>query len=154
MPKCKNDSTKTYKGTEPSPKGLGYCAHFEEIGKIKKGLDGNKWIITINKNGIKRWIKYKSYKKYYGGSYDYITTKINIDYYDNTIIISFYDNRFTGEDKDVAKIKWYKIQKEFSNFTWIIPPLEDNILKEYINIHKKYFMTVAEEIIKKMIFIK
>ena len=63
MPFCKNDPSKTYKGTEPSPKGLGYCAHCEEIGKIKKGLDGNKWIITTNKNGDKRWIKYKSNKK-------------------------------------------------------------------------------------------
>ena len=25
MPKCKNDNSKSYKGTEPSPKGLGYC---------------------------------------------------------------------------------------------------------------------------------
>ena len=24
MPKCKNDPKKSYKGTEPSPKGLGY----------------------------------------------------------------------------------------------------------------------------------
>lgn len=63
MPFCKNDPTKTYKGTEPSPKGLGYCGHCEEIGKIKKGLDGNKWIITTNKNGVKRWTKYKSNKK-------------------------------------------------------------------------------------------
>lgn len=31
MPKCKNDNKRTYKGTEPSPKGLGYCAHAEKI---------------------------------------------------------------------------------------------------------------------------
>ena len=59
MPLCKNDPKKTYKGNEPSPKGLGYCAHNENIGVIKKGTDGNKWIITITKKGIKRWIKYK-----------------------------------------------------------------------------------------------
>ena len=25
MPNCKNDPTRKYKGTEPSPIGLGYC---------------------------------------------------------------------------------------------------------------------------------
>lgn len=37
--KCKNNPKKMYKGTEPSPKGLGYCAHSEKIGKIRKGKD-------------------------------------------------------------------------------------------------------------------
>lgn len=36
MPKCINDPKKSYKGTEPSPKGLGYCAHSEKIGSEKK----------------------------------------------------------------------------------------------------------------------
>ena len=27
MPSCKNDPTRKYKGTEPSPKGLGFCDH-------------------------------------------------------------------------------------------------------------------------------
>ena len=58
MPKCKNDPTRRYKGDEPSPKGLGYCAHAEKIGKIKKGLDGNKWVVSETKNGTKRWVKY------------------------------------------------------------------------------------------------
>lgn len=44
MPYCKNNPKKTYKGTEPSPKGLGYCASGEKEGTIKKGKDGNKWI--------------------------------------------------------------------------------------------------------------
>ena len=30
-------------GTEPSPKGLGYCAHAEKIGSIRVGNDGNVW---------------------------------------------------------------------------------------------------------------
>ena len=55
MPKCKNDSTKKYKGTEPSPKGLGYCAHSMKVGAVKKGKDGNKWIVKEIKNGSKRW---------------------------------------------------------------------------------------------------
>jgi hypothetical protein len=45
MPKCINDVNKSYTGDEPSPKGLGYCAHAEKIGTIKKGKDGNMWII-------------------------------------------------------------------------------------------------------------
>jgi len=60
MPYCKNDPKKTYKGDEPSPKGLGYCAHSENIGSIKNGKDGNKWIISITSKGIKRWIKHKT----------------------------------------------------------------------------------------------
>tara|TARA_B110000858_G_C17658189_1_gene405952 strand:+ start:221 stop:811 length:591 start_codon:yes stop_codon:yes gene_type:complete len=57
MPKCKNDKTKTYKGTEPSPKGLGYCGHAEKLGQKRKGKDGNQWIIKEIKNGSKRWTK-------------------------------------------------------------------------------------------------
>ena len=41
MPKCKNDKNRTYKGTEPSPKGLGICAHAEKIGLKLKGNDDN-----------------------------------------------------------------------------------------------------------------
>ena len=59
MPYCINDPKKKYKGDEPSPKGLGYCAHTEELGTIKTGLDGNKWIISSTTKGIKRWIKSK-----------------------------------------------------------------------------------------------
>ena len=52
MPYCKNDHKKSYKGDEPSPKGLGYCAHSENIGTIKNGKDGNKWIIIVTYKGI------------------------------------------------------------------------------------------------------
>ncbi len=55
MPICKNNTKKHYKGDEPSPKGLGYCASSEKEGKIMKGLDENLW---IKSNG--RWIKYKN----------------------------------------------------------------------------------------------
>ena len=59
MLKCKNDPKRTYKGTEPSPKGLGYCAHNMKVDTIKKGKDGNKWIVKKIKNGSKRWVKIK-----------------------------------------------------------------------------------------------
>jgi hypothetical protein len=63
MPQCKNDPNRSYKGTEPSPKGLGYCAHSENIGKERKGKDGNKWIVSETKSGIKRWIKKETKKE-------------------------------------------------------------------------------------------
>ena len=59
MPKCKNDPTRSFKGTEPSPKGLGWCAHGMKVGVVKKGKDGNKWVIKQVKNGSKRWMKIK-----------------------------------------------------------------------------------------------
>jgi len=52
MPICKNNPERTYKGDEPSPKGLGYCASGEKEGKIMKGKDGYEWI----KDGGK-WVK-------------------------------------------------------------------------------------------------
>ena len=61
MPKCKNDPKRSYKGTEPSPKGIGYCAHAEKSGSKKKGKDGNMWIIKEVK-GSKRWFKYSNEK--------------------------------------------------------------------------------------------
>ncbi len=36
MPKCLNDPKKSYKGTEPSPKGLGYCAGGNESWRKEK----------------------------------------------------------------------------------------------------------------------
>ena len=62
MPNCKNDPTRKYKGTEPSPKGLGYCAHSIKVGAVKKGKDGNKWKVKEIKNGSKRWMKINNKK--------------------------------------------------------------------------------------------
>jgi hypothetical protein len=52
---CKNDETTKYKGTEPSPKGLGYCAHAQALGSKKTGLDGKQWQVRSDKNGKKSW---------------------------------------------------------------------------------------------------
>ena len=57
MPKCKNDPQKTYKGSEPSPKGLGWCAHAETEGQVRRGLDQNEWVVRKTKNGTPRWVK-------------------------------------------------------------------------------------------------
>jgi len=56
MPKCINDITKSFKGDEPSPKGLGYSASSEEIGTVMAGKDGNNWRVIQTKN-CKRWVK-------------------------------------------------------------------------------------------------
>lgn len=56
MPKCKNDPTKNYKGDEPSPKGLGYCAHVCNLYDVMKGKDGKEWIVKQDKRGVKKWI--------------------------------------------------------------------------------------------------
>lgn len=57
MPKCIDDPSRSYKGTEPSPKGLGYCAHTQSVGTSKIGNDGNIWIVKTTYNGTKRWVK-------------------------------------------------------------------------------------------------
>ena len=57
MPVCKNNPNHKYKGTEPSPKGIGWCASGEKIGRKRKGKDGNMWIIKKVSNGSKRWMK-------------------------------------------------------------------------------------------------
>lgn len=56
MPECNNDPSRKYKGDEPSPKGLGYCAHAEEEGTIRLGKDTRAWIVKKIKNGNKRWM--------------------------------------------------------------------------------------------------
>ena len=57
MPTYKNNPKKTYKGTEPSPKGFGYCIGDSKDGLIKKGTNINKWTVLKNKNDHKRWVK-------------------------------------------------------------------------------------------------
>ena len=51
MPKYKNDSTRSYKGNDPLPKGLGIRAHVEKLNSKKKGKaclnNDNKRMFTI-----------------------------------------------------------------------------------------------------------
>ena len=49
-----------YSGSEPSPKGRGYCAHCVNIGTVKKGTDNKKWIVKKRSTGSKYWAKYQS----------------------------------------------------------------------------------------------
>jgi len=59
MPKCLNNINKSYKGTENSPLGIGYCSNSEEAGTIKIGKDGKEWIVKQTKSS-KRWTKINS----------------------------------------------------------------------------------------------
>jgi hypothetical protein len=59
----KNDTktklkSKTEK-SEPSPKGEGFPAHKEKVGKCRKGKDGLIWEVKERKNGSKFWLKHK-----------------------------------------------------------------------------------------------
>jgi len=91
MPKCKNDKTRSFKGTEPSPKGLGWCAHSIKVGAVKKGKDGNKWIVKEIKNGSKRWVKVKDGDKN--------NNKIKIE----QSIFQKISNFFSKKEKDESK---------------------------------------------------
>ena len=47
-----------HKGDEPSPKGLGVCAHCTPLNVTMKGKDGNLWE-TKKINKSVRWVKVK-----------------------------------------------------------------------------------------------
>jgi hypothetical protein len=49
------DPSRRYKGTEPSPKGRGYCAYFYDDGKRMRGKDGFMWVVKQNSRGIRQW---------------------------------------------------------------------------------------------------
>jgi len=54
--RCKCDKKRKIKGTEPSPKGLGYCAHCTNLNVVMKGKDGKLWENKKYLRG-KRWVK-------------------------------------------------------------------------------------------------
>lgn len=47
-----------YTGKEPSPKGLGLCAHDVKENTIHKGRDGKQWIVKTDKNGRHSWRRF------------------------------------------------------------------------------------------------
>ena len=55
MPVCKGDYNTYYRGDEPSPKGLGYCARSEGVGKKRKGNDGEVWVVRQDSMGRLAW---------------------------------------------------------------------------------------------------
>jgi hypothetical protein len=93
MPKCKNDKTRSFKGTEPSPKGLGWCAHGMKVGAVKKGKDGREWEVSGIKNGSKRWMKVNEYD--INKLYEYLKNKIHNWWYELSIggLLVIYNNK-------------------------------------------------------------
>lgn len=63
MPKCKNDSSVSYTGIEPSPLGMGYCASGVNENTIMVGRNGKKWIAKETGNSTK-WEKYVKTEQY------------------------------------------------------------------------------------------
>ena len=59
---------------KPSPSGLGIYAKNEKLKTVKKGADGQKWIVYKDCNGVKKW---KLYKKNKGGAGNNKTTRAN-----------------------------------------------------------------------------
>lgn len=53
---CNCDAKKFYTGKEPSPKGLGFCAHCSSENITMKGLDGELWKNQRYSKG-KRWMR-------------------------------------------------------------------------------------------------
>ena len=54
--RCKCDKKRKIKGTEPSPKGLGYCAHCTPVNVTMRGKVGKLWENVKYSKG-KRWKK-------------------------------------------------------------------------------------------------
>ena len=121
MPKCKNDPKRTYKGTEPSPKGLGYCAHSEKVGEIKKGRDNNLWIVKEYKKS-KKWIKYK------GAGKDKTKKKAL--------------NKYKTIDETIEKLLNKKLISE-NDENYIT-----DLFKNNRDLHKEYFYKFIKRIIK------
>jgi hypothetical protein len=126
MPKCKNDPQRTYKGTEPSPKGLGYCAHSEKVGQKRKGKDGYQWIVKQVKNS-KRWMKLKTN-----------STKRIIKKNDNDILNKLLKKKhITNNDEELIKNMFCndkQCKKEYFNkFIKHIYSLKQNKYKIQIN---------------------
>ena len=62
MPVCKGQYAEGtyYKGDEPSPKGLGYCARSEQVGKRRRGKDGEMWVVREDRIGRLSWKRVSS----------------------------------------------------------------------------------------------
>jgi hypothetical protein len=133
MPYCKNDKLRTYVGDEPSPKGLGYCAHVEKENTIMKGLDGNIWII---KNG--KWIRYnlnklikKIYKKLYNWWYKIASLGFYVVYKDKKVF--FYKTKIEDSD-NIKYIIWSGQSDDSLTFFiyYILQKLSVNKIEEFI----------------------
>ena len=159
MPLCKNDPKRKYKGDEPSPKGLGWCAHGEKEGKVRKGRDGNKWIVKKVSSGSLRWVKYAGDSKSDGKQTSTINHKIDVNsnkqlkypdlrfritfipylIYDGNKTIRFGNNKLT---KYIIDKKLTLIKRIVKNILWncnikkYVFNKKTNLIELDISIHK------------------
>jgi hypothetical protein len=147
MPFCINDPKKKYKGNEPSPKGLGYCAHSEEVGSIRKGRDNNNWKIEKTYQGIKRWVKQtkKDNKSICSNLAFFYNPKVRknirtVYYEENGYIQKLIDYNLLSNIKKKIPPKWIKY-----------PIDKDEIqeyycgTKEYLDENNKYFLEIDKK---------
>lgn len=145
MPKCINDPKKSYKGTEPSPKGLGYCAHSEKIGSEKKGRDGNLWVVKkVGKS--KRWMKKSTkdsvklfYKKKFGGRFIHGYGKEHNIKIGKILCDKFYEwksyNKFSKVGEKIPN--WENIDVPKGVCEEFIEGKNEKNIKELISLNKK-----------------
>lgn len=59
--KCINVPTgrkpRYYTGKEPSPLGLGFSSHYENVGSHRRGKDGNLYMVGYSGLNKKRWVR-------------------------------------------------------------------------------------------------
>ena len=159
MPKCKNDPKKSYKGTEPSPKGLGFCAHSEKLGKVRKGLDNNIWKIEVTVKGVKRWVKQKTTTNIKNVKSTPIKNDKKINKIDCSkfVIYEKKEKSFSGSES-IKIIKGLEINKgfiykfiDFNLFEKDEIKIPDNYRKKNINkdIIKKYYCDPNKKVLTK-----
>jgi len=146
MPKCKNDESKSYKGDEPSPKGLGYCAHAEPEGSRKKGKDGNMWEARTVDSGSKRWIKMNENKLKKSAEKKIYTTWAKLS--QGQLLIIYKNEKykitsFKGKSKNkyLKMVKNFESEKDVKYIIW--SAISFDILESFVNyintkLSKKY----------------
>lgn len=147
MPFCINDPKKKYKGNEPSPKGLGYCAHSEEVGSIRKGRDNNNWKIEKTYQGIKRWVKQK--KK------DNKSICSNLAFFYNPKARKNIRTVYYEENGYIQKLIHYNLLSNIKKKIppkWIKYPIDKDEIqeyycgtKEYLDENNKYFLEIDKK---------
>ena len=152
MPYCINNSKKTYKGDEPSPKGFGYCASGEKEETEMKGKDGNMW---IKKND--RWVKKNTKSDYRKKLFDKLY-KWWLHLAEGNIIIIYQDgkNKLVKSNMKTQKAqikeiieKWKEFEKnkEVKAIIWSAQSID--IIEMFIDFFiKKLTINELEELIK------
>jgi hypothetical protein len=150
MPKCLNNPNKSFQGTEPSPKGLGYCAGSMKVGEKKIGKDGNMWIVKTFTDGSKRWIKnnkelkkinhtgYKRYYTHFNGSRPYLVYLGKEDAFIYEVPQDM-EMDSIGEEDDENRWMYTKLVKHIKFIKSFVGKSPLNEMTEFSGGHGKYF---------------